>query len=430
MSQLSHPKPELSVHFIDVGQGDMTLLITPSKTIVYDCRITEDDEDRILPYLKTYIPSRTIGGEARKWIDWFICSHRDSDHILGLEALNREFPIRGIVDPGTTSGSTDGPQNKYYMGLRRRVKEAYGDSALRVPEPSTDPVFDFDGVKFYCLCSGIDDPVSEDGHYGNNVFQVEYAGNRVLLTGDSDWRAWKEKIMPAFEDSGLLATTVLTASHHGSRTFFVDSSIDEDEAWDDAYEEHLAAINPKMTIISCGPRDHQNHPNETALKKYKAATAYEQVYLTRELKTLVGQFHSNGWWTVTPARFLLGWDYAEYATSGKEIHVRCWECDGDTRVNEVRSGSLLQVGRKLQFEVQVPGVLGASAMFDFRFEVSNGGAGPHMDRDDIYSEGKGTKKEPNTFRRDLSFVGMHLLRCRVTGPGMKGQSVFVVQGRA
>jgi hypothetical protein len=293
-----------------------------------------------------------------------------------------------------------------------------------------NPVFNFDGVKFYCLCSGIHDPISEDGHYGNNVFQVEYAGNRVLLTGDSDWRAWKEKIMPAFKDSGLLATTVLTASHHGSRSFFVDSWIDEEEAWEDPYEDHLAAIHPKMTIISCGPKDHHNHPNETAHKKYKAATAHQQVYLTREVKTMVGQFHSNGWWTVTPARFLSGWDYAEYSTPGKEIHVRCWECSDGTRLNEVNNGTSLPVDRELQFEVQVPGVAVASTVFDFKFEVSNGGAGPHLDRDDIYSEGKKDKKKPNTFKRNLCFQGIHLLRCRVTGPGMIGQSVFVVRGQA
>lgn len=425
-----HPTPELSVHFIDCGQGNMTLLVTPTATVMYDCRITSDDEERILGHLKDYIPYREIDGEKEHWIDWFICSHRDKDHIHGLESLNREFPIRGIVDPGTTSGSTDGDENKYYMGLRLRVKEAYGKEALIEPSPSASPLFDFGGVRFYCLCSGFDDPPSTDGHYGNNVFQVEYFGNRILLTGDSDWRAWKERIVPAFKASGLLATTVLVASHHGSRSFFLDvePDVDEDEAWESAFETHLGLINPKSTVISCGAQEIHNHPNETALKKYRQATAHNQTYLTREIGTLIGQFHSNGWWTVTPARFLKKWVHANACTPGKEIQVRCSAFDGERFVGEVKNGGDLRIGHKLRFEVAISGPAAVTALTDFNFEVSNGGSGRHLDRDDIYSENKAGKGRPNTFQRDLSFLGLHLLRCNVNGPGIAGQFIFSVRG--
>lgn len=430
MTLAPHPKPELSVHFIDCGQGNMTILITPSMTIVYDCRIIEEDEERILDHLKTYLPDRLRNGEVKQWIDWFICSHRDQDHIHGLNVLNREFPIRGIVDPGTTSGSTTGAENEYYMRLRRAVKESYGDSALIVPEPSTTSLFEYDEVKFYCLCSGKDDPPSEEGHYGNNVFQVEYAGRRILLTGDSDWRAWKEKILPKFKDSGLLSTTILAASHHGSRSFFVDTDpeVDESIAWETAFLEHLDVISPSMTIISCGQQKAKNHPNPTALEKYRKGTDHKQAYLSRDVGTLIGQFHSNGFWTVTPSRFLSAWSHSNFCTPGRSISVRCSAYKGENLIGAVRPGDRMRTGCNLRFEVDVAGLPVASSMSDYTFEVSNGGAGAHDTHDDIYSEGKSGKGKPNTFSRDLSYEGLHLLRCEVRSPFIKGQFIFPVQG--
>lgn len=424
-------EPSISIHFIDCGQGNMTLIVTPSAVVLYDCRVTKEDEQRILGYLRTYIPFRENGGEERQWIDWFICSHRDSDHFHGLCAVNESFPILGIVDPGTTCGSVDGDENKYYMSLRRRIDETYGNGALIVPEASTNPFFNIGGVLFYCLCSGKDDPPSEDGHYGNNVFQVEYGGNRVLLTGDSDWRSWKERIVPSCKDSGLLATTVLVASHHGSRSFFLnsDSEMNTEQAWAEAYGEHLEAISPSMTIISCGDQDHLNHPDPTALSKYKQATKHEQVYLTREKGTLIGQFYADGRWTVTPARFLRGWKLHNYSPTGKELIVGCSAYKGDQFVKKIESGDILPVGHKLRFNISTRGgLIGDFRKAKYLFEVSNGGQGSHSDRDEIYYKGTKEQGNPHEFNRDLSFVGTHLLRCRVRYGSLEAQKIFVITG--
>ncbi len=423
-------KPDLSVHFIECGQGNMTLIVTGTATVLYDCRVVEDDEERIIGHLKTYVPSRTIDGEKKPWIDWFICSHRDQDHIHGLQAVNEQFPIRGIIDPGTTSGSTEGDENKYYMGLRLRLKEKYGDGAVIEPEPSEVPLLELGGVRFYCLCSGVDDLPSTDGHYGNNVFQVEYAGNRVLLTGDSDWRSWKERIVPTFRKKGLLPATILVASHHGSRSFFVDTDpkIDEEDAWEDSYEEHLRLIAPKLTVISCGDQDTHNHPNETALAKYRAGTKYKQVYLTRDKKTLVGRFYGDGTWTITPARFLSGWNLRNYCPSGKTIEVKCEAYKEGLPVGPVRSGSAIPVGHQLRFRVITGGgLVGDASKARYTFEVSNGGMGKDADHDDIYDKGPSEDGPASSFTRALSFVGTHLLRCKVRGT-LEAQVVFVVHG--
>jgi beta-lactamase superfamily II metal-dependent hydrolase len=404
----------------------MTLITTPSKTILHDCRVTDEDESRILSYLDRYIPAR--GPWDLKHIDWFICSHRDRDHIHGLQKVNERFEIRGIVDPGTTSGSTESDENKYYVRLRREVKDKFGEDALRVPEASLDPYFDFDGALFYCFASGKGQSASEDGHYGNNVFTVEYAGRRVLLPGDSDWRAWKDQIMPTFSESGLLESTLLVASHHGSRSFFLDSSLqDEDAAWQEAYEDHLTAIAPTTTVISCGPQSVCNHPNPEALRRYREASQNGQVFLTRHKGTLIGRFHADGTWTLTPARFLQGWTYANWGRGGRRLDVTCKSRRNGAPDQCVKSGDALRVGTRLVFEAITAGGFDPRSA-EYTFEVSNGGRGLDADHDEIYDKESSEPGPPHRFSRDLSYVGTHLLRCVVRQGSYVCQRVFEVTG--
>ena len=64
---------DLVAHFLDVGCGNMTLLLFPNGiTYLYDCNVTDGNEEDVLSYLATAMGSRTS-------LDVFICSHRDAD---------------------------------------------------------------------------------------------------------------------------------------------------------------------------------------------------------------------------------------------------------------------------------------------------------------------------------------------------------------
>lgn len=79
----------LEFHIINVGQGLMILLIFPDQTtMLFDCYIKNDTEEKILEYLNKYIPYRKNGQlEEEQWIDIFVNSHRDEDHYKGLKVL-------------------------------------------------------------------------------------------------------------------------------------------------------------------------------------------------------------------------------------------------------------------------------------------------------------------------------------------------------
>src|SRR5579871_4025336 len=103
-----------TVHFINVDQGNMTLLqLDNGKVVMYDCNITGDNEDAVLRYV-----AKQIGwGTA---IDIFICSHRDSDHMRGVTKLHKYFPIQHVWDTGVTGTTPDCDEYADYMDLRRQ----------------------------------------------------------------------------------------------------------------------------------------------------------------------------------------------------------------------------------------------------------------------------------------------------------------------
>src|SRR5260370_39032466 len=103
------------VHFIDVGQGNMTLVRTASgKRILCDCNVTDENENPVLTCLR-----RALSGNSE--IDIFVNSHRDADHMRGVKKVHQSFPIREIWDSGATGSTPDCTEYCDYMDLRRRV---------------------------------------------------------------------------------------------------------------------------------------------------------------------------------------------------------------------------------------------------------------------------------------------------------------------
>jgi len=103
-------------------------------------------------------------------------------------------------------------------------------------------------------------------HEQSGVIRFVYGADAkaVLLTGDSDRTAWEEHIAEYHKDR--LQSYVLSASHHGSRTFFKKD--EDDEA---PYKEHMDAIDPTYAVISA-PKQSESpheHPHDDATEIYE-----------------------------------------------------------------------------------------------------------------------------------------------------------------
>jgi len=271
------------VHFLDVGQGNMTLLeLDDGKKFLYDCNVTNDNADRVFAYLEQEIGKGTA-------IDVFICSHRDADHIRGIKRVHKKFPVKQVWDNGVAATDPDTTECREYMDLRRSVifKEVesckrydYGDTRLRIMNSK-------------------DENLPDDVNAQSIVIKVVHRDEdrnlaSVLLTGDTDAATWKD-IRKNYTDDDL-SCSLLLASHHGSITYFDDPA---DTSY--YYTSHLKAKAPEMTIISVGDNGY-GHPDEKALKfyeKYSSGSSQgNKIYRTDEQGHMRVKLKDEGGWTL------------------------------------------------------------------------------------------------------------------------------------
>jgi beta-lactamase superfamily II metal-dependent hydrolase len=263
--------------------------------MLFDCNVTTDNEDDIIAFLDKVIPEEynVDKEEYEKPIHIFVNSHRDEDHYRGLKKVNERFPIKSIWDSGQTGATTNSTDYQYYMYLRRKLK-AKNPNNLFVPVPSNLSIVSYGGVEIFCLAAeedfirdyinkGFFESSTRIQHTNSMVLLLEYGGKKLLMTGDSDWKSWRDKIVPNFNEEDFLKSTILIASHHGSRSFFTseeNDDIDIDANPETTYIESIELIKPDITLISCGEYNSAHHPNKDALKLYKEHTSEEQVYTT------------------------------------------------------------------------------------------------------------------------------------------------------
>lgn len=241
-----------TVHFIDVGQGNMVLVECANGTnFVVDCNITDNNKTRVLDYV-----GKQIGQNGK--LRAFICTHRDADHMRGVRTLHNQFPVGKIWDSGYPGTTTDSSEYNTYMNLRRELGE-------KVIEKATYE--DFGRTRFRYL-SAKDDRLPSNANDQGIVIKVDHRTadmsaicGSTMLTGDSSGTVWKKGIKKDYAD-GDLSCDILMAAHHGSLDFF------DDPDSDNYYRSHIQAMSPVMTIVSVGDNPHR-HPDETALRLYR-----------------------------------------------------------------------------------------------------------------------------------------------------------------
>ncbi len=245
-----------TLHFIDVGQGNMVFLqLSDGTRMLYDCNVTDENEDRVLGYL-----ANVMGWGSRMNI--FVNSHRDADHMRGITRLHQYFPIQKIWDSGVTGNTPNSSEYRDYMALRRSVgyveierrkRWTFGQSLVRVMNAKNEDIPD-------------------DANAQSIVIKVEHLDNgfkaigSAMLTGDSDAQTWRYSVLPFYKVSDV-KSDILLASHHGSLSFFDDPADDKHY-----YLDHLRGIAPAMTIVSVGDNSH-GHPETKALEFYEQYSA-------------------------------------------------------------------------------------------------------------------------------------------------------------
>lgn len=237
---------EMQVHFIDVGQGDSALVITPhGRAFMVDTGgVREGSYDigsRVdVPYLLHY------GVEK---LDYIFLTHAHDDHAGGVKGILTKIPVGAI---GIGHEGTGDYLQTFGTGEIGKIKK------LLVPLQEGSSI-ELDGVRIDMLYSPESRKVQESqlqatGNEFSNLIRVSYGEASFLFTGD----LIAEQEQQVLANGTHVASTVLKVGHHGSRT--------------SSSQEFLTAVNPGWAVISCGYNNSFGHPHKEILNRLTSCT--------------------------------------------------------------------------------------------------------------------------------------------------------------
>lgn len=235
----AHPEPtpptpplagNVTVHFIDVGQGDAIFVDTPGLDMLVDGG-SRGAGDIVTGYLQSLNVTR---------IDFVVATHPHADHIGGLIKVLTLFnatQIPVVVDSGLNA--TTATYDDYVLAVGNRTLQV----AVR-----GDIINLGNGVEATIL-NPSSPHESDDANDNSVVLLLRVYNVTFLLTGDSEEHS-ESSILAAGYGQGI---TVLKVGHHGSRT--------------STSSEYLEAFDPEIAVMSVGEGNRYDHPHPETLEK-------------------------------------------------------------------------------------------------------------------------------------------------------------------
>ena len=225
---------DLQVHFINVGQGDSILIISPeNKTVLIDAGKNSAGKV-VTAYLNKY---------HVKNLDMVIETHPDDDHIGGMPQVVENYSISLYLDSGFEKSKS---KALHELLSKKGVKQVRAKAGQKYP---------LDGANLEILFpSGSILPKPSQGTQSNVnsiVSKLTYKDVSFLLPGDAE-KETEQRLLK--EQKNKLASDVLKVAHHGSKYATTQDFID--------------AVNPKIAIISVGKNTY-GHPDKGTIKRLK-----------------------------------------------------------------------------------------------------------------------------------------------------------------
>jgi beta-lactamase superfamily II metal-dependent hydrolase len=243
---------QLRFYFINVGQGDATLIQTPDgKTVLIDGGETN-----------TGIVSQLQELDIQR-IDLMVATHPHSDHIGGLVQVLQSFPVAKVVTSGQPHTTL----------VYEHFLDGIAGAQAEYVEVKRGDVISLGGIDFHILnpANNIDPDLNEN----SVVIQFTYGQTTFLMMGDSgaDTEA-------ALMSAGIpLKADILKVGHHGSTS---SSTI-----------AFLNAVQPKIALYSAGINNQYGHPAPQTLAALQAVGA--TVYGTDQNGTIDFNVDLNGY---------------------------------------------------------------------------------------------------------------------------------------
>lgn len=251
VTKISDSDKALHVDMLYVGQADATLIQYKGKNMLIDTGEVDSREDLV----------KQLKERGVKTLDVVLITHPHGDHLGGMAALFKEFPIKQIYDNGQAANTA------MYRNYLKNIKQK------NIPYKALkkgDTITLGDDVKFAVLSP--DKPFTKDNTPGVSasgltndnsiVCKMTYGKFSVMFTGDAQKEA-EAQILKDYKASQLQAD-VLKVGHHGSKT--------------SSSPEFVKAVAPKAGTISCGVNNQYKFPHKPTLDTL--AKYHVEVYRT------------------------------------------------------------------------------------------------------------------------------------------------------
>ena len=282
----TRPADAMTFHFIDIGQGDATLLEFPCGAALIDTGGEQnelfDSNRALLAYLDAFFARRT---DLDRTLDLLLVTHPHIDHNRSAVAVLERYKVRGVIDngadaPHSHNDGTEDPGATQQMAVHRWLRDHPRDPAIAYqavgasnvpPEGLTNAVVD---PVAGCAASAVDPKltllwgtVTEDTRtYGDNpnnhsvVTRVDFGRSSALFTGDLELLGLSRLAGRYEGHPELLDVDIYQVGHHGSKNATI--------------HYQMEMMSPRVAVISMGPFERNipwtarkyGHPNIIALE--------------------------------------------------------------------------------------------------------------------------------------------------------------------
>ena len=235
---MAHPwQQREKITFLDVGQGDASLLQSGGQTLLLDGGSTSQKNVGtyvILPYIKQ---------QGISCLEAVVLTHTDQDHINGVTEVLEEgkkgwLTVKNLMYPYWMEGTEQGKQ------LKKLAEEA-GASCRKIRAGDRLTIGKAEAVVLY--------PKEQEKiaapNAGSLVLFWKWEGVRAMFTGDLPEEKERELLQ------NLPACEILQVGHHGSAT--------------STCREFLEQVQPSLAVISCAMKNRYGHPSPDTVDRLK-----------------------------------------------------------------------------------------------------------------------------------------------------------------
>lgn len=228
-----------AMHFIDVGQGDCTLITYNGDAVLIDAGPVSAGETAA-EYVKTYVDT----------IDYFVITHPHEDHMGGAADILENIRVENVVMP----------EKEVDTRFYKKAMDLIDEQDINLIYAEAHSVYDTGNIKI----TVIDSVIPDDNNLNNIslVTRIDAGSMSLMASGDAEVEEEMQVVEnytsilgSSLYNPAILDCDIFKAGHHGSSTSNTS--------------EFLDLVTPSTVVISCGKNNSYGHPHRETLDLFE-----------------------------------------------------------------------------------------------------------------------------------------------------------------